>query len=205
LDLPFETAGLSSDELKRFEETYLVLNNRFHIQQTGHIDFHLEDFEIVRQYLAINVRNSFVIRHTGNDCYMLFIDTQFKPVPNKVANTGHNEHQVWALAYLKHDFGRVMIRPETLADKLIELIHPIELDFKEDKAFSDTFYVLIDDHQKAVTGINRNFRNAVMDIRENDFVIEIVNHTLVISDRKPLSPEKALYMAEFVSRICENC
>ena len=99
----------------------------------------------------------------------------------------------------------VMIRPETLTDKILELIHPIELDFKEDKAFSDTFYVLIDDHQKAVTGINRNFRNAVMDIREDDFLIEIVNHTLVIGNKQSISPEKAIYMADFVSRICSSC
>jgi hypothetical protein len=98
-----------------------------------------------------------------------------------------------------------MIRPETLTDKIIELIHPIELDFAEDKAFSDTFYVLISDHQKAIAGIDRNFRNAVMDIRENDFVIEIVNHTLLIGNRKPIAPERAVYLAEFVMRVCSLC
>jgi hypothetical protein len=64
---------------------------------------------------------------------------------------------------------------------------------------------LINDYEKAVTGINRNFRDVVMDVREDDFVIEIVEHTLIIGNRKPVSPEKAIYMAEFVSRLCTTC
>lgn len=205
MDSPFDTAGLSLDEQKRFEETHLVLNNRFHIQRTGHIDFHLEDFELFRHYQAIGIRNSYVIKHAANDCYIIFVDAHAKSIATKGHVTDHDQYQVWGLAYLKHDFGRVMIRPETLADKLIELIHPIELDFKEDKAFSDTFYVLINDYQKAVTGMNRSFRNAVMDIRQEDFVIEIVNHTLVVGNRKTISAEKAVYMADLVTRICSSC
>ncbi len=109
------------------------------------------------------------------------------------------EYHTWALAYLKHDFGRVMIRRETLTDKIIELIHPVELDFEADKAFSDTFYVLVNDRDKATSAIDRNFRNAVMDIRHEDFIIEIVEHTLIIGNQQPISPEKALYMADFVA------
>jgi hypothetical protein len=64
---------------------------------------------------------------------------------------------------------------------------------------------LVNDHEKAITGINRNFRNVVMDIREDDFVIEIAEHTLIIGNCKPVSPEKVIYMAEFVSRLCTTC
>src|ERR1700709_983939 len=98
-----------------------------------------------------------------------------------------------------------MIRPETLKDKILELVHPIELDFAEDKAFSDTFHVLINDHEKAIAAINRNFRNAVLDVRADDFIIEIVEHTLVIGNRKPIPPEKAIHLAEFVARLCALC
>jgi len=98
-----------------------------------------------------------------------------------------------------------LIRRETLADKLIELMHPVELDFPEDKPFSDTFYVLTNDHQKGVAAINRNFRNAVMDVRLDDFTIEIVDHTLIIGDRKPVTPERAIHLAEFVTRVSSMC
>jgi hypothetical protein len=195
-DLTFNSAGL---------ETRNALKAKFNIQLTGHINFHLEQFEIFKSYFAVNVRESYVIKQANNDCYVLFAEAHSKVKEAKGLITDHYENQIWALVYLKQDFGRVMIRPETLADKLIELLHPIELDFAEDKAFSDTFYVLINDHQKAVTGIDRNFRNAVMDVRADDFVIEIVDHTLIIGSKKTISPNKALHLAAFVTRLASMC
>lgn len=204
-NLSFNTSGQNAVEIENFQDTYNALKTKFNIQPTGRINFCLEQFEIFRSYLDINLGQSYVIKQANNDCYMLFIQAHFKSKDAHGLITDHYEYQTWALAYLKHDFGRVMIRPETLADKLIELIHPIELDFKEDKAFSDTFYVLINDHQKAIEGIDRNFRNAVMDIRVDDFVIEIIDHTLLVGSRKTISAEKAIHLAEFVARLASMC
>jgi hypothetical protein len=209
MNYPFDTVGLNSETIDRFNDTYNVLRAKFSFQQTGHINFHLENFEIFRRYLDVNIRDSFVIKHANNDCYTLFTENHSRIMSSSKGGGIYDryDYQTWALAYLKKDFGRVMIRRETLTDKILELIHPIELDFEEDKAFSDTFYVLVNDRQKATLAIDRNFRNAVMDIRENNFVIEIVNHTLIIgnSNRDPVSPEEALHLAEFVVRICSNC
>jgi hypothetical protein len=203
-NLPFNTTGLCTEEIDRFYDTYKALKAKFPIEFTGHIDFELEQFEIFKNYLNIDLRDSYVIKHLDNDSYIFFIETQLKNY-GKDSIAAHCEYQTWALAYLKRDFGRILIRPETLADKIIELIHPVELDFEEDKVFSDTFYVLVNDRQKAIAAINRNFRNAVMDIREDDFVIEIVNHTLIIGNRKPISPEKTVHLAEFVTRLTTLC
>jgi hypothetical protein len=205
MDYPFDTVGLCSDDIDRFDTVYKALRAKFNIQFTGHINFHLEDFEVFKQYQDVTVRDSYVIKHMGSDCYILFVEAHNHVMPIKSKMHDQCEYNVFALAYLKKDFGRIMIRPETLRDKLLELIHPIELDFDEDKAFSDTFYVLVADHQKAVSAIDRNFRNAVMDLRHEDFVIEIVNHALIISNYKPVSPEKSIYLAEFVTRLCSMC
>lgn len=196
----FDTKGLSTEALERFLLTYNELRANFNLQLTGHINFHLEDFDVFNQYHDYNLLGSYVIKNHTSDCYVLFVDTHTKKA-HEGKITDHYEYQTWALAYLKQDFGRIKIRPETLVDKIGELIHPIELDFKEDKAFSDTFYVLVSDHAKAKTCMDRHFRNAVMDIREDDFVIEIVNHTLVIGNKKPISPERAVYLAEFICRL----
>ena len=202
---PFDTTGLGTEEIDRLQDTYNALKTRFNIQLTGNINFDLEQFEVFKPYLDINLRDSYVIKQANNDCYVLFVETHFKSRDTKGHITDHYECQTWALAYLKQDFSRVMIRRETLADKIIELIHPIELDFPEDIQFSDTFYVVVNDLQKAVAGINRNFRNAVMDVRADDFVIEIVDHTLIIGSRKPMVADKAIHLAEFVTRLASMC
>jgi hypothetical protein len=161
----------------------------------------LEQFEIFRGYDDLNIRGSYAIKESrGNDCYVLFVEAH-SSVMGRYQRVHTYEYQTWAVAYVKNDFDRVLIRRETLTDKIIELVHPVELDFEEDKAFSDTFYVLVNDRNKAASAIDRNFRNTVMDMRHEDFVIEIVEHTLIIGSHEPLSPEKAVYMAEFVARV----
>ncbi|HEY4196428.1 MAG TPA: hypothetical protein VGM63_12885 [Mucilaginibacter sp.] len=205
MDFPFDTIGLDATAIESFHETFKALKAKFRIELTGHIDFHLENFELFKHYDDVIVRDSYVIKQGSSDCYILFLEVTYRVDGGRVGCHYRREYHTLALAYLKKDFGRVMIRPETLTDKLLELIHPIELDFAEDKAFSDTFYVLVNDHQKAVNAIDRNFRNAVMDVREKDLVIEVVNHTLIIGNCKTIVPEDAINLAEFVVRVCSSC
>lgn len=200
---PFDTTGLKDEAINRFAETYKALKEEFNIQATGHIDFDLHQFKAFRNCLDVNVRGSFVIKQDCGDSYILFVEVHYKIGDKHI--THHQEYQVWGLTYLKHNFGGVLIRRETLTDKLLELIHPLEIDFKEDKPFSDTFYVVVNDHVKATAGMNRDFRNAVMDIRDNDFLIEIVDHTIIIGNYDPIIPEKSLHIGEFVARIAGAC
>jgi len=205
MNYPFDTVGLTSETIDLFHDTFITLQEKFDIQPTGDIDFHLTDLEVFRVG-DIRLLGSFVIKDTRTDCYVLFIERSFRHLPQNGGGEYRSyQYETWALAYLKHDFGRVLIRKETLADKIIELVHPVEIDFPEDKAFSDTFYVVANDHLKVVANMNRDFRNSVMDVRHDDFIIEISDHTLIIGDRKPVFPGRALHMAEFVARLCTTC
>ncbi|AYL94739.1 hypothetical protein [Mucilaginibacter celer] len=198
----FDTAQIPSP-VTEVADILVTLKQEFRIEQTGHIDFNLGQFSVLKNYTDVRLLSSHAVKNKNNDSYILFTEAQPKLTDH--GKTQPVEQHVWALAYLKHDFGRVLIRRETLVDKIKELIHPVELDFAEDKAFSDTFYMLVSDRQKATSGADRNFRNVVMDIRLDDFVIEIVEHTLIIGNTKPRGAEKALHLAEFVSRLCTTC
>ena len=201
---PFDITGLTAEVIDQFYNTWASLSARFRLDVPGYINFHLDQFEVFKQYTGFRVLGTFVIKHLNCDSYVFFIETHTKTMVKGIM-TNHVGYQVWGLAYVKHDFGRVLIRRETLSDKIVELVHPVELDFAEDKPFSDTFYVLVNDRQKAVNAIDRNFRNAVMDVRVDDFAIEVLDHTLIIGDRRPVSPEKAVHIAEFVTRLSSMC
>jgi hypothetical protein len=201
MDHHFDAAAPKPAGADSFEQTLTALKQHYVIEATGYIDFQLNNFDAFSECDDLNIRDSYVIKDAEDNCYILFAETCTKKTSPKGIVSEHRDQQVWALAYLKHDLGKVKIRPETLRDKIIELLFPIELDFKEDKIFSDSFYVLVNDRPKAIAGINRAFRNAVMDIREDDFVIEINGHTLIIGSRKPIEPERAIYLAEFVVRL----
>jgi len=204
--VPFDTVGLTATQFDDFYQTYNSLKAKFNIQPTGKIDFHLDDFESFKSYTDVKLRGSFVIKECKNDCYILFVEVNYTTMGSgKAGCVYHEDHQTWAIAYLKQDFGRMLIRRETLTDKIVELVHPVEIDFADDKAFSDTFYVLANDYQKAISGMDRNFRNAVMDIRADNFVIEINEHSLLIGNSHAISPEKSLHLAEFIERIASLC
>ena len=208
MDYPFDTTALSSDTIDNFDETYKLLKSKFQVELTGDIDFHLENFEVFRECDHVNIRGSYVIKNARTNCYVLFVEihTIKKSGRSRMPQLVHDyKYQIWALAYMKKDFGRVLIRPETLADKIIELVLPVELDFDDDKAFSDTFYVLANDRWKADIGMDRNFRNVVMDMRHEDVMIEIIDHTLIIGHSELVSPERSAQLAEFVVRLCGNC
>jgi hypothetical protein len=202
---PFDTVALTSKVTDWYSSTYKELREKFDLQLTGDINFQLEQFEVFRKYLTVNIRGSFVIKQdNNNDCYILFVETVSR-VMERHGITEVPKYQVWAIAYLKNNFGRALIRRETLADKIIELVHPVELDFAEDKPFSDTFYVLVNERDKAHHAIDRSFRNAVMDIREDNFIVEIVEHSLIVGDHDPIPPKKSIHLAEFITRICSHC
>lgn len=208
MNYSFDTVGLTSHQVDIFQETLDALKARFHVEPTGEIDFHLPDFEVFRNCLNVNLRGSFVIKNARTDCYILFVEVhKIEKGSYRAAKLSSDSYEchTWALAYLKKDFGRVLIRPETLADKLIELVHPVELDFEEDKAFSDTWYVLTNDRWKAEAAMDRNFRNAVMDVRHDHVIIEIIDHTLIIGHNRLASPDASLQLVEFAVRLCSYC
>ncbi|MCQ6957974.1 hypothetical protein [Mucilaginibacter aquariorum] len=201
--LLFDNKGLSSVETDAFDATCQALKEEFKIEVPGYINFQLEQFEVLNHHQAVNIRDTFAIKNTCGDSYLLFVDMDTAHAPVKGRTSYYTEYQPWALAYLKRDFGRVFIRTETIIDKIREIIFPIELDFKEDKPFSDRYYVLTDDKHKAEQAITQEFRDAMMAIQETDFVVEIFEHTLIIGNRKPITPENTLYLADFVARLAE--
>jgi hypothetical protein len=200
-NLLFDTTSLTATEMDAFEATTRALKERFRIEVPGFIDFQLEQFEVLNHHKAVNVRDTFAIKNPCGDSYLLFVDMDTEHIAPKGHKTYVTEYQPWALAYLKRDFGRVFIRTETIIDKIREVIFPIELDFKQDKPYSNRYYVLTDDRHKAEQAITQEFRDAMMAIKETDFVVEIYEHTLIIGNRKPITPQHSLYLADFVGRL----
>ena len=203
---PFNTEGLERDIIDLYLDTYNELKSKMELWRTGHINFHLEQFEAFNSTVRIRVLGSYALKQqNGNDCYVLFVEKHYTYIGSKGHTAEGDDYQTWVVAYLKSDFDRVLIRRETLTDKLIELVHPVELDFEDDKAFSDTFYVLVNDRNKALRGIDRNFRNAVMDLRHDDITIEIHGHTLIAGRQGTMMPGTAVHLAEFAERLCKFC
>ncbi len=70
-DFPFDTVGLTSKEIDRLQQTYTALKDKFNIQLTGNINFHLEQFEVFKDCFDVNIRDSYVINQGNKSSYLL--------------------------------------------------------------------------------------------------------------------------------------
>lgn len=198
-NLPFDTVYLAADEVQALEDAYKALKSKFNISLPG-ADAHINKFEQFNNEQEAKISGTFLINHPTIDCYLTFVKIHYDFTAGKT-NLKYWKCQAWAFVNLKQDFGRVLIRRETFADKILSLVHPTELKFKDDKVFSDHFYVVTNDPEKATAAMTPDFRKVIIDMMYKDFVIEIINKTLVIRNNQPINTDDTVHLAELASKI----
>lgn len=110
----------------------------------------------------------------------------------------HSDVQTWGIAMLQRKYGHVLIRTETMVDKIRELIHHAEIDFEDDKAFSNQFYVLANAEDDARKLLGPSMRQMIAGLRLKDLMIEVVDDVMIICDNKNIDPTTAVEMASFL-------
>jgi hypothetical protein len=113
----------------------------------------------------------------------------------------YKTYQVFAFSYLNNDFGKVFICRKTIVDKIISIFVPVTLCFKNDVTFNSKFYVVADKIDKAYLSMGVLFRKATMILGDENFLINIKDHTLTIESMSKLDPKKTLLMADFACEV----
>jgi hypothetical protein len=199
--LPFDTTDIDAGDVQALEYSYKALRSKFKVGLTEDSTFDIKKFDVFNNYKDISVGGSLLINHPESGCYLTFVKVHTQIPNGRGPVLDYYKYQVWASATLRSDFGRMAIRRETVVDKILSLVHPAEMYFKDDPAFSKKFIVIADDKEKAVKATTKAFRNALMDIKADDFVIEIVNSTLIIGNIGPVDPKQTVYFAEIASKL----
>jgi hypothetical protein len=204
-NFPFDTVDLDANEVQTLEDTYTALKAKFSITLTSDGDASLNKFELFNNNGA-KIGSTLYINHSDTACYLNFVKSRFSYSYGGRGGKGgqsfvYDKYQVWAFVALSIDFGRVLIRKETFTDRVLEIVHPIELKFRDDKVFSQYFYVVANDVEKAKAAMTPDFRNLLANQMYKDFVIEIIGNTLVIRNNQPINPEVTVHMAELASKI----
>jgi hypothetical protein len=200
-DLPFDLVSLSSDDVQSLEDTYQALCAKFNVGPSGDNDIHLEKFDIFNNNPNISIGGTLLIKTPANNCHLAFLRIHYSNYGLKsVTRYDYYKYQVWAFITLNKDFGQVLIRHETFNDKIVGLLHPCELNFKDDKEFDRKFYVVTNDEQKALLAMNWNFRNAVMDMGHS-MMLETMGNSIIIGNNMSVDVEQTIELAEFACKI----
>jgi len=198
-NLPFDTVGLTADEVQALEDTYQSLKAKFNIEVPDSNN-HINKFELFNNAQDGSLSAALLINAPSTDCYLNFVKIRYQ-FNNGRTQLDYLKCQAWAFVNLNTDFGRVLIRKETLTDKVLELVHHTELKFNDDKVFNDNFYVSANDAPKAIAGITAEFRDVIKNNMYANFVIEINKDVLIIRNNQPIDPEQTIQLAEFASKI----
>lgn len=197
-NLPFDTVDLSADDVQVMEDTYKALQTKFNIglPDTGFIN----GFELFNNEQEASISGTFLLDYPSVDCYLNFVKIHYNYTAGR-SRVNNYKCQTWAFVNLKSDFGRVLIRKETLTDKILEMVHHTELKFSDDKVFSDNFYAAANDTAKALTGMIPAFRDVIKENMYLNFVIEINGTALVIRNNQPIDAEQTVHLAELANKI----
>lgn len=200
-NLPFDTIDTDADDILALQNIYKSLKEKFGVGLPTDVGIELNQFEIFSDCPGASIGGILLINHPEAGCYLLFIKVPTHLQNGRGPSINYYKYQVWAYATVRNDFGRVIIKRETFIERLLNSIHPVELKFKGDSIFNKNFNVVANDEQKAADAITPGFRKAITDIKLNDFIIEIVNSSLLIGSIAPITAQQTVELALIASNL----
>ncbi len=120
----------------------------------------LQNFALLKSKIAAKHMRSWVLRENTHQFtlnlveYAITVETggldEFKL--RKQTSEGH--YYFYGHMHLRKNFGRALIRPETLSDKFNELFEKTEIDFDGHKLFSDKYFVQAENEEHFKSCVN---------------------------------------------------
>jgi len=198
---PFSTFDMNIDEAQRLFDIYTKLKGTYSIEVDHEFNLPFASFETFRNNGLNDKGIVFKINNGYRPFFLCFPEIQDWLRNSRYSPGPSIEFQPWGYYKLEENFGHVLIRTETFLDKIHELINPIELDFEDDKTFSQHFFVVTNDKSKAQLKITNTFRELLKQIRLSEIIIEIKGTELLIGDKKVISEEQVLAFTEFLNAL----
>ena len=161
----------------------------------------LSTFDTFENYSLAVLSEAVEIIKNGNSSYLLLLNLQttIKGVRIPQYESTISDYELIGLAVLKKKYGRVLIKPETLEDKINDLFSHVDIDFDFDKEFSKKYYVIATNESLFRNSISTQFIETIRDVKGLE--IEINDNILIVRLRKQFTPENGEIIATFLTGI----
>lgn len=199
-NLPFDTFGLSEKTIKNLIGIMVEIQEEYKCTPVNNFQFPIQNFRYPKEFK--NVKPA-VAYQTHPNTFVTISEVQIRETGprNRKREVVSLEQQVWGFGRLAKDYGTIIMRPETLIDKISELVKPVEIDFDEDKKFSDSIYLLGEDEEKTRKLVNQKFRDIVRGLSPLEFVLECSGKDVMICSTKRADSKSAVAIAEFLKKM----
>ena len=159
----------------------------------------LSSFDSFENYSLAVLSEAVEIIKNGNSSYLLLLNLQttIKGVRIPQNESTISDYELIGLAVLKKKYGRVLIKPETLEDKINDLFSHVDIDFDFDKEFSKKYYVIATNESLFRNSISTQFIETIREVKGLE--IELNDNILIVRLRKQFTPENGEIIAKFLT------
>ena len=173
---------ITQQEEKTLQEIITELSDEHILSFDNNPTLDFKKFETFSHYSDIKILCSI---NFNSQFQVLIINIEHHFIGGRHGDSIHNENQILGVKMLQKDYGRILIREENVFDKILEAFNKTEIDFKDDKNFSDRFFVVAEEENKAKQFLNSEIREILTSIpKKENFSIEVFNNELIISNKK---------------------
>ena len=120
-------------------------------------------------------------------------------IPSGKYNLGASELQLIGFKKLDKNYANILIKPETMEDKVSEWFTKVEIDFKDFPKFSSAYYFLAEHEQSGYSFATANRLNSIENQRE--LFIEIAGDILVSKYTRKLNEDDFKSMLKFIENV----
>ncbi len=161
----------------------------------------ISQLESFKSYTLVFISEVVEMVKDQNHSFLVLLNITYTHKDSKIPvhERSHIESEIIGIAYLNKDYGSLLVRPETISDKISELFNRTEIDFDMDKQFSDKCYVRAIDEDKTRVAVTENFLKAFKGFKGLE--VEINGHVLMARLRKGFSAENGKIIADFIAQI----
>jgi len=201
-ELLFPTKDISDNDIRTITEIY----NAVKVGRQAEFDF---DFNI--DFRQFHLFSFDTIRHFGpvikvwgaqKSFYLVFVQVLYRVgTGGRAPQRSSSDYQLWGVMNLKNKYGHVFIKPETILDKIKDMVNPIDIDIPADPEFSKHFYVVATDEAKAASLLGASFRDCIKNTRPGDLMIEAIDDKIIIGDEKVIQTETAIDIVNFMNSL----
>lgn len=202
--LPFSTTNLDTSNIEAICKIFDRLQQKFEVSYELDLNYQFASLELFKNR-KINIGPAIKITNSFESFHLAFLYVGYSyAYSRKYSYSLTYEYQTWGIINLRKDFGHILIKPETLIDKIHELIKSIEIDFPDDPEFSKKYFVVTNDETKARSSMSSLFREQIKRISMSDFVLEIRGDKLIIGNRKIIEPDSAIDLVNFMDSLSKE-
>lgn len=189
----------SDSDAEKFNTLVLELTKKFKkVNANAHL---LSQFELIKTLRNAKIGRRIGLKDSANrECNLIEIQYahRYSEISTYEMARTIEEYRSYPFFLFKHqtNLGHVLIRPETVADKISEVFNPIEIDFKNHKKFSFKYYVRAEDSDL----LKKNMPDALLEYLKSKkgISIEFMNNWCLIRNDKAISTKKDLVLCQTV-------